>query len=93
MKSFHRALPFRGRVALLIGGLGFPAGAALMSNQFDRRPVALTLAVGASDGVARQIASVIAGGLATTNSQIRLKVENAPAMAAQVRVRRRRGRA
>jgi TRAP-type uncharacterized transport system substrate-binding protein len=77
MKSFHRALPFRGRVALLIGIFGFAAGAALMSYQFYRRPVVLTLAVGSSDGAARQIASLIAGRLATTNSPIRLKVENA----------------
>src|SRR5215469_10669524 len=77
MKSFHRALPFRSRVALLIGVFGLVAGAALMSYQFYRRPVVLTLAVGSSDGAARQIASVIAGRLATTNSQIRLKVENA----------------
>jgi TRAP-type uncharacterized transport system substrate-binding protein len=76
MNSFHRTLPFRSRVALLIGILGFAAGVALMSYQFYRKPVVLTLAVGSSDGAARQIASVIAGRLATTNSQIRLKVEN-----------------
>jgi ABC-type nitrate/sulfonate/bicarbonate transport system substrate-binding protein len=76
MKPFHRALPFRGRVALLIGIFGFAAGAALMSYQFYRRPVVLTLAVGSSDGAATQIASDIAGRLATTNSPIRLKVEN-----------------
>lgn len=74
---FHRALSFRGRVALLIGILGLAAGTAPMSYQFYRKPVMLTLAVGSSDGVARQIASVIAGRLATTNSQVRLKVENA----------------
>lgn len=48
-----------------------------MSYQFYRKPVVLTLAVGSSDGAARQTASVIAGRLATTNSAIRLKVENA----------------
>jgi TRAP-type uncharacterized transport system substrate-binding protein len=77
MKSLHRALPLRSRVALLIGILGLAAGVALMSYQFYRKPVVLTLAVGSSDGAASQIASVIAGRLATTNSQIRLKVENA----------------
>jgi TRAP-type uncharacterized transport system substrate-binding protein len=77
MKSFHRVLPFRGRVALLLGIFCCAASAALMSYQFYRRPVVLTLAVGSSDGAARQIASVIAGRLATTNSQIRLRVENA----------------
>ena len=46
MKAFHRTLPLRGRVALLIGLFGFAAGAALMSYQFYRRPAVLTLAVG-----------------------------------------------
>jgi hypothetical protein len=46
-----------------------------MSYQFYRRLVVLTLAVGSSDGAARQIASLIAGRLATTNSPIRLKIE------------------
>ena len=77
MKALHRKLPFRGRVALLIGIVGFAAGAALMSYQFYRRPTVLTLAVGSSDGEARQIASIIAGRLATTNSPVRLKIENA----------------
>src|ERR1700754_4183771 len=77
MKAFHRTLPLRGRVALLIGVFGFAAGAALMSYQFYRRPAVLTLAVGSSDGGAKQIASIIAGRLATTNSPVRLKVENA----------------
>src|ERR1700760_725004 len=77
MRSFHRALPFGGRVALLLGMFIFAAGAALMSYQFYRRPVVLTLSVGSSDGDARRIASVVAGRLATTNSPVRLKVENA----------------
>jgi TRAP-type uncharacterized transport system substrate-binding protein len=77
MKALHQKLPFRGRVALLIGIFGFAAGAALMSYQFYRRPAVLTLAVGSSDGEARQIASIIAGRLATTNSPVRLKIENA----------------
>jgi TRAP-type uncharacterized transport system substrate-binding protein len=77
MNAWHRTLPFRGRLALLIGIFGFVASAALMSYQFYRRPVILTLAVGSSDGEARQIASIIAGRLATTNSPVRLKIENA----------------
>jgi TRAP-type uncharacterized transport system substrate-binding protein len=77
MQALHRRLPFHGRVALLIGIFGLAAGAALMSYQFYRRPVILTLVAGSSDGEARQIASIIAGRLATTNSPVRLRIENA----------------
>src|ERR1700743_2719767 len=76
MKTFHRTLPFWGRVILLAGVCGMLIGAALISVELYRRPTILTLAVGSSDGDARQIASVIAGRLATTNSPVRLKVEN-----------------
>jgi TRAP-type uncharacterized transport system substrate-binding protein len=76
MQAFHRALPFWARITLVAGLFGIAAGAALVSYQFYRRPTLLTLAVGSSDGDARQIASIIAGRLATGNSPVRLKVEN-----------------
>jgi TRAP-type uncharacterized transport system substrate-binding protein len=62
---------------LLAGVLGMIAVAALISFQVYRRPAVLTLAVGSSDGDAWQIASLIAGPLATTNSPVRIRIENA----------------
>jgi TRAP-type uncharacterized transport system substrate-binding protein len=76
MKALHQALPFWSRVLLLAGVAGMVAGATLISLQLYRRPTLLTLAVGSSDGDARQIASPIAGRLATTNSLVRIKIEN-----------------
>ena len=52
------------------------AGAGLTAYRFYMRPVTLTIAVGSFDGEGKQIASVIAGRLATINSPVRLKVEN-----------------
>jgi len=49
----NSALPFRGRIALLIGIFGLVAGAALMSYQLYRRPAVLTLAVESSEGAMR----------------------------------------
>jgi len=77
MKALHRALPFWARITLLAGVVGVVAGAALISFQLYRRPAVLTLAVGSSDGDARQIASLLAGRLATTNSPVRIRIENA----------------
>jgi len=77
MKALHRALPFWGRVTLLAGVVGMIAGAALISVQLYRRPTVLTLAVGSTEGDARQIAALIAGRLATTNSPVRIRIENA----------------
>jgi TRAP-type uncharacterized transport system substrate-binding protein len=76
MQALHRTLPFWARIALLVVLVCVATGAALISYQLYRRPTVLTLAVGSSDGDALQIASIIAGRLATTNSSVRLKVEN-----------------
>jgi TRAP-type uncharacterized transport system substrate-binding protein len=76
MQAFHRTLPLWARITLLIGLLGVAASTLLISYRYYRRPIVLTLAVGSSDGAASQIASIVAGRLATTNSPVRLKVEN-----------------
>jgi TRAP-type uncharacterized transport system substrate-binding protein len=76
MKAFQIALPFWVRAILLAGVLGIVAGAGLISYRLYLRPTTLTVAVGSLDGEGKQIASIIAGRLATTDSPIRLKVQN-----------------
>jgi len=76
MKPLHHAWPFWVRAILLAGILGIVSGAALISYHLYRRPTVMTLAVGSSDGGAKQIASVIAGRLATTGSPVLLKIKN-----------------
>jgi TRAP-type uncharacterized transport system substrate-binding protein len=77
MKSLKMKLPFWVRVVLLAGILCIVAGAGLIAYRYYEKPVTLTVAVGSLDGEAKQTASLIAGRLATTNSPVRLKVENA----------------
>jgi TRAP-type uncharacterized transport system substrate-binding protein len=77
MNDLQAALSLRARATLLVGILGVITGAGLISTWLYLRPATLTVAVGSLDGEARKIASVVAGRLATTNSSIRLKVENA----------------
>ena len=77
MKSLQIALPFWVRAMLLAGVFCIVAGAGLIAYRLYQRPMTLTVAVGSLDGEAQQVASLIAGRLATTNSPIRLKVENA----------------
>jgi TRAP-type uncharacterized transport system substrate-binding protein len=77
MKSFHMALPLWVRVILLAGVLCLIAGAGLVSYRFYARPTTLTIAVGSFDGGAKQVASIIAGRLATIDSAVKLNVENA----------------
>jgi TRAP-type uncharacterized transport system substrate-binding protein len=76
-KAFQFALPFRVRAVLLAGMFCILAGAGSISYRLYTRPTTLTIAVGSFDGEAKQIASIIAGRLATTDSPIRLRVENA----------------
>jgi TRAP-type uncharacterized transport system substrate-binding protein len=76
MKTLQVALPLWVRAILLAGVLCIVAGAALMSYRFYRRPTTLTVAVGSFDGEAKQIASIIAGRLATTDYPVRFKVDN-----------------
>jgi TRAP-type uncharacterized transport system substrate-binding protein len=77
MKSLKVELPFWVRVVLLAGVLCLVAGAGLIAYRYYEQPVTLTVAVGSLDGEAKQTASLIAGRLATTDSPVRLKVENA----------------
>jgi TRAP-type uncharacterized transport system substrate-binding protein len=77
MKAFHITLPLWVRAALLAGVLCLVAGAGLVSYRFYVRPATLTIAVGSFDGEAKQTAAIIAGRLATIDSPVRLKVENA----------------
>jgi TRAP-type uncharacterized transport system substrate-binding protein len=76
MKALHIALPLWVRAVLLAGVLCIVAGTGLIAYRFYVQPATLTIAVGSFDGEGKQIASVIAGRLATTNSSVRLKVEN-----------------
>jgi TRAP-type uncharacterized transport system substrate-binding protein len=77
MKSLRMELPFWVRAVLLAGVFCIVAGAGLIAYRYYERPVTLTVAVGSLDGAARQTASLIAGRLATTESPVRLRVENA----------------
>jgi TRAP-type uncharacterized transport system substrate-binding protein len=76
MKALHFALPLWVRVLLLAGVFCIVAGAGLTAYRFYTQPATLTIAVGSFDGEGKQIASVIAGRLATIDSPVRLKVEN-----------------
>jgi TRAP-type uncharacterized transport system substrate-binding protein len=76
IKDLHQAMPLRIRAALLAAVLCLIAGAALISYRFYSQPKTLTVAVGSFDAEGKQIASIIAGRLATTDSSFRLKVVN-----------------
>ena len=76
MKSLQMELPFWVRAVLLAGVFCIFAGAGLIAYRFYQRPVTLTVAVGSLDGEAKQVASLIAGRLATIESPVRLKVVN-----------------
>jgi TRAP-type uncharacterized transport system substrate-binding protein len=77
MDQFHKTLPVWVRAILLAGLLCLLAGAGLIVYRYYQRPTILTVAVGSFDGEARQAASLVAGHLATTDSPIRLKIEDA----------------
>jgi len=76
MKNLQIALPFWVRAILLAGMVCVLAGAGLISYRIYTQPKTLTVAVGSLDGEAKQVASLIASRLATTDARIRLKVEN-----------------
>ena len=76
MKDLQIALPLWVRAILLAGVFCLLAGAALVSYRYYMRPTTLTVAVGSFDGQAQKIASIVAGRLATSNSPVRLKVDN-----------------
>jgi len=77
MTKLQIALPFWVRAILLAGVICVLAGAGLISYRLYMQPKTLTVAVGSLDGEAKQVASLIASRLATTDARIRLKVENA----------------
>ena len=77
MKALQTAFPLWARAVLLTGVFSIAVGAGLISYRLYLQPTTLTVAVGSFDGEGKQIASIIAGRLATTNSAVRLKVENA----------------
>jgi TRAP-type uncharacterized transport system substrate-binding protein len=77
VKKFSAVLPFWVRAMLLAGATCVVAGAGLIAYDYYTRPTSMSLAVGSLDDEAKRAASVIAGHLATTNSSVRLKVENA----------------
>ncbi|WP_159010088.1 TAXI family TRAP transporter solute-binding subunit [Bradyrhizobium sp. S69] len=77
MTNLQITLPFWVRAILLAGVFCIVAGAGLISYRYYMQPKTLTIAVGSLDGQAKLLASAIAGRLATTDSPIRLKVENA----------------
>jgi TRAP-type uncharacterized transport system substrate-binding protein len=76
MQAFHTALPLWVRAVLLAGVCCLIGGAGLVSYRLYVQPTTLTIAVGSFDGEAKQIASIVAGRLATINSPVRLKIEN-----------------
>jgi TRAP-type uncharacterized transport system substrate-binding protein len=77
MKALQTAFPLWARAVLLAGTFSIIAGAGLVSYRLYLRPTTLSVAVGSSDGQGKEIASIIAGRLATTNSAVRLRVDNA----------------
>ena len=67
-------LPQTLRIALVVGIVLVAAGASLFVYRYVTRPVTLTVAAGSIDGEAAALMSTIASRLASTNSQVRLKV-------------------
>jgi TRAP-type uncharacterized transport system substrate-binding protein len=76
MKALQTAMPLWVRAVLLMGVFCIVAGAGLVAYRLYLQPRTLAIAVGTFDGEAKQIASVIAGRLATVNSPVRLRIEN-----------------
>ena len=78
MKNLQIALPFWVRAILLVGVICILAGAGLTSYRLlHAAEVTGHGGVGWLDGEAKQVASLIASRLATTDAPIRLKVVNA----------------
>jgi len=76
MKALQIALPIWVRAILLAGVICIVAGAALISYRYYTQPRTLTIAVGSLDGEARQVTALIASRFTSTDSPVRLKVEN-----------------
>jgi TRAP-type uncharacterized transport system substrate-binding protein len=76
MKTLQITMPLWVRAVLLAGVFCIVAGVGLISYRLYLRPTTLTIAVGSFDGEAKQIASVVAGRLAITQSPVRLRIED-----------------
>jgi TRAP-type uncharacterized transport system substrate-binding protein len=76
MKALQITMPLWVRAVLLAGVFCIVAGAGLISYRLYLRPTTLTIAVGSFDGEAKQIASIIAGRLAITESPVRFRIED-----------------
>src|SRR5260221_13417457 len=74
MKNFSIALPSWARAFLLAALAGVVLGAGLVAYRFYAGPTTLSIAVGSFDGEAAKIASIIAGRLEATKSDVRLKI-------------------
>src|SRR4051812_39916013 len=74
MKTISIALPFWARAMLLAGLAGVVLGISLIGYRYYARPTTLSVAVGSFDGEAAKIASIIAGRLEATKSDIRLRI-------------------
>src|SRR5690349_1072623 len=74
MKSLSIALPLWARALLLAGLASVAVGAGLFAYRYYARPTTLTVAVGSFDGEAAKIATLIAGRLEATKSDVRLTI-------------------
>jgi TRAP-type uncharacterized transport system substrate-binding protein len=74
MKTISIALPFWARAMLLAGLAGVVLGVGLIAYRYYARPTTLSVAVGSFDGEAAKIASLIAGRLEATKSDVRLRI-------------------
>jgi TRAP-type uncharacterized transport system substrate-binding protein len=73
-ESSTAELPRWARIALVVAIVTVAAGTGVLAYVYATRPVTLTVAAGSLDGEVVQLTSAIASRLASTNSQIRLKV-------------------
>jgi TRAP-type uncharacterized transport system substrate-binding protein len=76
LSKLATTLPVWIRATLLAGASCLVLGVALFSWHYYSKPAKLTVAVGSLDGDAPQAASVMAGQISTTNSTVRLEVQN-----------------
>src|SRR5512140_3155148 len=70
-------LPRWARAGLVMGVVALTTAAALMGYRYVTRPVTLTVASGSLDGEAVRFLTAIAGRLASSGSNVRLKVVDA----------------
>ena len=73
----RKSLPRWARLGTVLGIVLLAAGLGLFTYRHLTRPVTLTVAAGSVDGDAVRVMSTIAGKLASSNSNVRLKVVDA----------------